>query len=430
MRHSFTHRQFGRAVSLGLAWMLLSAPGCNRSPAVVDATGAPAKAGVPKQVVVAHAQLQPWPTTLRVQGSLLADEDALIGTKIAGRVETVTVDLGSIVKQGQPMVTLDRRELELLVAQAEAELQQACAAIGMTPQEDETKLDYKGSPPVMLEQALVDEAQAAMKRGEQLLPNKALSRGEYDTLVAQLKTAQARYLSALNGVSEQVSLIGVRRANLDLARQHLTDAQIVAPFDAVLSMRHVAPGEYVQTGSPLVTLVRADRLRFTAGVPESKAAGIAIGQKVEISVAGRTQPIEAAISRVSPIVILSSRSMRIEADVANPQLELQPGLFGEAEIIVDSEAKALAVPAAAVSQFAGVQKVWLVTDGQAKQQTVRTGRTAADRVEILEGLVGGESVVANAAEGHAGPVVAIDAPAHVGLQAHIPDPESVAPVYE
>jgi membrane fusion protein (multidrug efflux system) len=122
--------------------------------------------------------------------------------------------------------------------------------------------------------------------------------------------------------------------------------------------------------------------------------------------------------------------MRIEADVANPKLKLQPGMFGEADIVVDPDAKALAVPAAAVSQFAGVHKVWLVVDGHAKQQTVRTGRRAPDRVEILDGLGGGEVVVANAADGHAGPVVAIDAPANVDLHAQLPDEESATPVYE
>ena len=423
-----SQRQSGDYGLLACAAALLSICGCGHSPAATES--AQARSPASKQVVVAEVQLQPWPNTLRVQGSLLADEDALVGSKIAGRVETVAVDLGSTVKQGQPLVMLDRRELELLVVQAEAQLRQACAAIGMMPDEDETKRDLRRAPPVMLEQALVDEAKAAAARGEQLLPNKALSRGEYDTLVAQYKTAQARYLSALNGVSEQVSLIGVRRADLELARQHLADAQIVAPFDAVVSDRHVAPGEYVQTGDPVVTLVRADKLRFTAGVPESKAAGIAIGQKVLIDVAGRNGPVEAAISRVSPIVLLSSRSMRIEADVVNPKLELQPGMFGEAEIVVDPDAKALAVPAAAVSQFAGVHKVWLVVDGQSKQQTVRTGRRAHDRVEILDGLAGGEMVVADAADGHAGPVVAIDAPANVDLHAQLPDDDAAAPVYE
>jgi multidrug efflux pump subunit AcrA (membrane-fusion protein) len=151
--------------------------------------------------------------------------------------------------------------------------------------------------------------------------------------------------------------------------------------------------------------VRIDRLRFTAGVPESHAGAIEVGQPIAIRVAGRDAPVPATISRVSPTVVQTSRSVRIEADVVNPNLALQAGLFGEAEIIVDPTAMALAAPAAAVSQFAGVQKVWLVADGQCRQQTVRIGRRDAERVEILDGLPDGALVVSRAGEGHEGPVI-------------------------
>jgi RND family efflux transporter MFP subunit len=362
----------------------------------------------PKEVHVAAARLEPWPITVRVQGSLLADEDAVIGSKLAGRVETVNVDLGSVVKRGEVMVALDQLELKLRVQQAEAMLRQACAAIGLTPDRDEAALVIENAPPVMLEQALVDEAKAAVARAERLMPTRAMTESEYDTYVAQLKTAQARYQSAINGVREQISLIGVRRADLALARQQLDDAQIFAPFDSLVDARSVSPGAYLQVGQAVVALVRIDRLRFTAGVPESQAGAIQVGQPIAIRVAGRDAPVPATISRVSPTVVQTSRSVRIEADVANPELDLQAGLFGEAEITVDPSATALAVPAAAVSQFAGVQKVWLVADGKCQQRTVRTGRREAGRIEILDGLSDGDVVVSRAGEGHEGPVVVAD----------------------
>ena len=149
----------------------------------------------------------------------------------------------------------------------------------------------------------------------------------------------------------------------------------------------------MQAGQAVVTLVRADRLRFTAGVPESRAgrdSSRASASKFELGGRDAT-PLVAAISRVSPTVMQSSRSILIEADVPNPTLELQAGLFAEAELVVDPDAQAIVVPASAVSRFAGVQKVWLVADGVAKQQTVRTGREDDGRVEILDGLVGRQS---------------------------------------
>jgi RND family efflux transporter MFP subunit len=399
---------------LAVGPLLLSGCGQNDTATPIVAVK---KTVAPKQVAVVKAALHPWPRTVTVQGSLLAQEDAVIGTKLAARVDSVPVDLGSVVKRGDTLVTLDRSELDLRVQLAEANLKQACAAIGLTPDGDENQVQYANSPRVELEQALVEEAQAAVNRAQQLLPTRAITGAEYDTMIAQLKAAQARYDSAINAVAEQVSLIGVRRKELALAQQQVTDSQILAPFDGIVDERRVSPGEYVQIGQPVVTLVRADRLRLTAGVPESKAAPIKSGQRVEIRLAGKSEPVTAVVSRVSPTVTLTSRSVRIEADVPNPDLVLQAGLFAEADIIVDAAAEALAIPATAVSRFAGVQKVWLVADGAAGQQTVRTGRESHGRIEILAGLVAGNTVVANAAEGHDGPVIAIDKPAAEALQA-------------
>jgi RND family efflux transporter MFP subunit len=358
------------------------------------------------RVVTAHRE--PWPVTVRVQGSLLADEQAVIGSKLAGRVETVNVDLGSVVKRGEVLMCLDRRELKLRVQQAQAQLEQACAAIGKTPADDEAATTITAAAPVLLEQAMVDEAQAAVNRADRLLPTNAITDAEYETFAAQLKTAKARYMSAVNAVREQISTIGVRRAELALAKQQLDDAEVVAPFDALVEAKRVSPGTYVQIGQAVASLVRIDQLRFTAGVPESQAARIVQGQPIAIRVAGAEEPIAAKVSRVSPIVVQSSRSVRIEADVPNGNLALQAGLFGEAEITIDATATALAVPASAVSQFAGVQKVWVVNDGRAKQTTIRTGRRDKQRIEIIDGLSDDATIVGSAAEGHEGLVESVD----------------------
>jgi multidrug efflux pump subunit AcrA (membrane-fusion protein) len=240
--------------------------GCHQSDTPAVSNVAPVAA---KEVVVAEARLEPWPETIRVQGSLLAYEDAVVGSKLAGRVASVNVDIGSIVKAGDPLVQLVRTELDLRVQLAEAQLRQACAAIGLTPESDETKYDAQTAPGVMMEQALLHEAQANVDRARPLVATRAITQGEYDTLMALLKAAQARYHSALNLVGEQVSVIGVRRKELALAKQAVVDSRTLAPFDGVIGDRRVSPGEFVQAGQAVVTLVRADKLRFTAGVRPS-----------------------------------------------------------------------------------------------------------------------------------------------------------------
>jgi RND family efflux transporter MFP subunit len=353
--------------------------------------------------------MESWPRTILVQGSLLDDEQAVIGAKMAGRVQEVLVDLGTPVKKGDPLVVLDRRELELRVRQAEAQLAQACAAIGRTPQDDELQMKREQSPPVMLEQALVDEARAAIARADTLRPRGVVTESEYERLQSLLKTAQARYRSALNNVGEQIALIGVRRTELAIAQQQFDEAQIVAPFDSVVQLRMVSPGEYVQVGQAVATLVRADTLRFTAGVPESRAAEVRKGQTVHLTLPGIEKPVVSAVTRISPMVTQTSRSLLIEADVDNRSLHLRAGQFAEGEIIVNRDEQVLAVPAAAVSQFAGVQKVWLVRDGQASEQPISIGRRDLHRVEVLAGISAGDFIVSNASDGKPGAVVAVEA---------------------
>jgi RND family efflux transporter MFP subunit len=368
---------------------------------VVETESVPAK-----EVAVVRARLESWPRTIQVQGSLLAYEDAVIGSKLAGRVAEIAVDLGSVVRQGEPLVRLVRSELDLRVELAEAQLKQACATIGLTPAADETTFDATEAPGTMMEAAMVNEAQRTVNRAQQLLSSRAVTEQEFDTMVAQLKAAQARYHAALNTVGEQISLIGVRRKELALARQAVIDSEVVAPFDGVVGKRFVSPGEFVSAGQAVVSLVRSDVLRYTAGVPESRAAEIKEGQQIVINQGiNIAAPLTTKLSRVSPTVMQATRSILVEADVPNPTLDLQAGLFAEAEVIVDPNEEAIVVPRSAVSRFAGVQKVWVVVEGNAKQQTIRTGREDPQRVEILAGLEVGALVVLNASEGHDGPVV-------------------------
>ncbi|HYI30385.1 MAG TPA: efflux RND transporter periplasmic adaptor subunit [Bradyrhizobium sp.] len=395
----------------------VGAAGCEKA---APAGAGAAKAAPPqaKSVAVVEAALASWPETIRVQGSLLAFDEATVGSKLAGRVDTVEVDLGSIVKAGDRLITLVRSELDLRAQLAEAQLRQACATIGITPTDDETRFNVAAAPGVMMEQAMVTEAHNNVNRAKPLLTSRAVSESEYEAFVARLSAAQARYQSALNLVGEQVSIIGVRRKELALAQQMVKDSEVVAPFAGVVGSRRVSPGEYVQAGQAVVTLVRADRLRFTAGVPESRAAAVRVGQRVEIELGGREAPrLVTAITRVSPTVMQSSRSILIEADVPNATLTLQAGLFAEAELVVDPNARAVSVPASAVSRFAGVQKVWIIVDGVAKQLAVRTGRERNGQVEIVEGLSAGSLLVQHAEEGHDGPVIATQAAPDTTLRA-------------
>lgn len=384
--------------------LILCAAGCqehalSEPPAKESAAEPPVR-----QVYVTTAELQDWPRVVRAQGSLLGDEQAIIGAKVAGRVRQVKVDIGAAVQEGQVLAVLDAEEFDLRVQQAEAQLTQVRASLGLTPDDPDSKLDPLKSPPVMQEVALLGEARLNVDRARQLSRQSVITAAELDTAEAAFHVAEARVAASLNGVQEKIALLAMRRVELAMARQVQTDAVIVSPFAGVVQERHVAPGVYLSVGEPVMTLVRTDPLRFRAGVPEREAMRVRPEQVVRITIEGDAQPHMARVSRISPGLDMSSRSLVIEADLPNPEGRLRTGLFAEGEIMVGQQERTLAVPARAISEFAGVEKVWVVEDGKAHEQQVETRRRNADWVEIVGGLTPGAQIVSRADQGHAGPV--------------------------
>ena len=383
---------------------LLAAAGCSQSTSVATEEAPEVE---PARLRVTLAELHSWPRTVRVQGSLMGDEQAIVGTKVAGRVREVAVDMGTKVQQGDLLASLESEEFVLKVKQAEAEVAQVRALLGLRKGDSQEQLDPQKAPTVLQEQALTEQAKSNMLRSEVLLEQDAITKEEYQQTAAMLRVAEARLVAALHGVDRQIALLGVRRFELELARQHLADTEIKSPFSGIIASRHVAPGVYLHVGERVATVIRTDPLRFRAAVPEREALGVQLGQDVYVRVEGLQSPLQGEIKRISPMLDLASRSLVLEVDLPNPDLRLPAGLFAEARIVIDATARVLALPSEAVTEFAGVEKVWLVTDGIAKEQRIVTGERNGEWTEIAEGLVVGDQVVADAQSGRAGPVIAV-----------------------
>jgi multidrug efflux pump subunit AcrA (membrane-fusion protein) len=159
-----------------LAWALVIggisvSVGC--LPSVQEASSPPPKTLPTREAAVYRVRPQPWPLIVRSQGVLVADEVALVGTKVAGSVAKVHFNLGDFVRSGAPLVELDQEQFQLQIEQAEAMLAQSRSAIGLKPEQSVASIQPQNSPPVRQEQALWDEAKANLERAKQrtsLLP--------------------------------------------------------------------------------------------------------------------------------------------------------------------------------------------------------------------------------------------------------------------
>src|SRR5262249_20039456 len=150
---------------------------------------------------------------------------------------------------------------------------------------------------------------------------------------------------------------------------------------------------FLAVGAAIVRLVRFDPVRLRLRVPEPSAAGVGVGQRVVMRIEGDAADHEGRLVRLSPEVDVRSRTLLVEAEFANADGALRPGAFASADLVVDASAKARVVPGAALVRFAGVDRVFVVDGGAAQEKRVIVGRIEAERVEILEGLAGGEQVV-------------------------------------
>lgn len=343
-----------------------------------------------------------WPLIVRVHGSMVADEVAVVGTQVAGRVGVVHVDLGDVVHERDQLVSLDQEEFKLQVAQMEAQLKQACAAVGLKMGDDVAKLNPENAPPVRQAKALWDEAKANLARARQLLSQDATSESEFERVATAERVAESQYASAMNSVNEKIAEISVRSAELSLAQQRLVDAVVRAPFDGLIEQRHVAPGSFVQVGQAIATVVRTDRLRFRATMPERRAQQLAVGQEVRLHIESTPTLPPVKVTRISPAVDELSRALMFEAIVDNGNRGLRTGLFAEADVVLDPEAQSVVVPLSSVMEFAGVDKVWKVVNGVTEEKVVMTGQRRENSVEIIEGLAVGELILLHAKEGRPG----------------------------
>jgi len=348
---------------------------------------------------VVNVQPRSWPTIVRAQGSLIADEVTIVGAKVGGRIKDIAVDLGDTVAEGAKLATLEQDEFRLQVMLADAQLLQSRAALGMKPTDPVESLSPEMAPPVREARAVLDDARARVERLRQIRVRNAVTQDELDTAASAEGVADARYAAALNGVREKIALIGVRSAELSVAQQRLDDTTIHAPFGGFVQERHVAQGSFVQAGDAIATLVRSGKLRFRGTMPERHAQRLALGQQVTLSIDSLPAPLVVSITRISPSVDEMSRSLLFEAEVPNEGGHLRTGLFAEAQVVIDAAAQSIVVPPSAIIEFAGAEKVWKVVAGQAKEQVVQTARRGADGIEIIRGLAAGDVILKNGGQG-------------------------------
>lgn len=397
---SFTARVLAHAALLASFHAASCSP--SDTAATAGTTGTPSKSGgagpaapvEPTRDVRTFVVAQrPWEQTLRVTGELAAHDEATISTEVAGRLEVLSVDVGSRVKAGETMAVVEVRDFELERDRISAELHAARARLGLPPDGDDDTVVPENTPLVAQARIALEDAIRRRDRLVEAAKSGAATQSDTDTAVAAVETAEAHRRDALEEIASRRALLAQRRAELAIALKEIEDTRIAAPFDGIVLERRVSRGDFLTVGQVVAKLVRVDPVRLRLQIPELEATRVTTGQRVTFTPAGDTTPWTATIARSSPSIDVRNRTLTVEADVPNAECRLRPGAFVQASILIDANTRATAVPLSSITSFAGVDKVIAVVDGKAAERRVRIGRKDANDAEILSGLVPGDVVV-------------------------------------
>lgn len=333
----------------------------------------------PVSVSTATATTETWPSIYEATGTVRAGTSAVIAAKLMGYVREVKVQVGDRVREGQLLVTLDTRDLDVNSRRAEAAREEVRASV---PEADSA---------VAAAKANLELAQVTFGRIQDLFQKKSVSNQELDEASARLKAAEA----ARDMAQARRSQLNARLAQADqeVRSTEVTRgyADVVAPFAGVVVSKSVDPGSLAVPGAPLVTIERDGVYRLEASVDEGHLAAIRVGQPVSVALESVDRTLEARVSEIVPAVDAASRATIVKIDL--PALPaLRSGVFGRAAFPLASRSL-LAIPAAAVTGRGQLQSVLVADHGMARTRLITTGPAVKDRIEVLSGLSAGEKVI-------------------------------------
>ena len=278
---------------------------------------------------------------LSLSGSIEANEQVEIRSEVSGIVEGIYFQEGGFVNKGQVLFKVNDIELR-------AQLRQTSTKEGLAAENE--------------------------RRAKLLLQKEAISQEEYDLARADLKSAQAQ--SQL--IQAQIAKTSVR-----------------APFSGKIGLRSISPGTYITPAILVTKLVNTGKLKITFSIPEKYASQVKTNTTISFKVAGSQDRYSAKIYAIEPEIAVATRTLQVRAIAENKDGKLLPGTFADVELPLDIIKDAIVVPTEAIIPIQNGKKIFITTNGLAKEIMIETATRTETSVLVLSGLKEGDTVLTN-----------------------------------
>ncbi len=275
----------------------------------------------------------------RTIGNMVADEEVKLKPEVSGKITRIYFREGQRVGKGVLLVKLNDAELQ-------AQLKKAIQKEDLL--------------------AKIEERQRL------LMKNNNISREDYEKAASDLE---------------------IQKSEIDYIKAEIDKTEIKAPFGGILGLRKVSEGAYVTTQDEITSIQKTDMLKIDFSIPQKYYNKVKPGTKIAFYVQPENTKYEAVVYASEPYVEASSRSLNLRAKIRNPKNMLMPGIFVEVEIELSKSDKSVMIPTQALVPDAASEKAYIYRGGKAVSVDVKSGIRTENRVEIVEGLSVGDTVI-------------------------------------
>ena len=305
-------------------------------------------------VQVAKVEKKSLRPTVETIGSLKPYEVVIVSSEVDGILHEIRVNEGTPVSRGVLLAVIDDRDYRNEATRAEAAVRQAEATLA------NTKLEFQ--------------------RKDALFKEELVTRQQYDDVTTRLAIAEADVERA--------------KAARSMAKERLDKTKIYSPLGGFVQEKKQAVGNYVRNGTPIFTIVQNHPLKLDFTIAEKDISRLKIGQDVMFTVDTHAgQEFTGKLKTIYPALEDKTRTLQVEALVPNPQHVLKPGLFARVSLYTNVAMDTVVIPVTAIIYENSSTKVFVVEGDRAKEMKIRIGGKYGEFVEVVEGLVGGETIV-------------------------------------
>jgi len=345
-------------IGLTAASLPAALAGCgNKSGGGEDAAGSNANAVA--EVTLARVTRADISRLLTLTGAIMAtpNHDVRVSAQVAGRVAELKVAEGDAVKAGEIVARIDDRPYRDQLHQAEAASAQAAASL--------------------------ENAKLTLARNQNLVDRGIAARKDLDDARTQSAVAQAAVQQA--------------DASLALARLQLQRTEVASPLDGVVVKRFASVGEQVDgtAAQPLVEVAELGEVELAGNAPAVDLSSLHAGENIAFTTeAFPGRKFTGRVVAISPAVDPMTNAGLVRVRIANPRGALRMGMFLSAQVALETHAKALVVPPAAIyKDEEGELHVYRVTGTDSVSVPVKVGIETPGMVELLSGVSEGDQVI-------------------------------------